>query len=111
MKVAYVRSGLRWHRGCVKDVLSTPLFNAFFTAILLVAQEERYSKDGDILADLAHLQEQLLKVGPETAIECARHVGDAVCFRRVYRVVDTARVGADGGGLGRSLRYIWSEHL
>ena len=53
-------------------VLSPLLFNVFFAAILLVAQEG-FSKDAGILADLIHLQEQPLNVGPETTLECARH--------------------------------------
>ena len=52
-------------------VLSTLMFNVFFAAILFVALE-RFSKDAGILADLIHLQEQLSKVGPETALECVR---------------------------------------
>ena len=55
-------------QGCV---LSPLLFNVFFAAILLVAQE-RFSKDAGILADFIHLQEQPSKVGPETALECVR---------------------------------------
>ena len=53
-------------------VLSPLLFNAFFAAILLVVPEG-FSKDARILADLIHLQEQPLHVGPETALECVRH--------------------------------------
>ena len=50
-------------------MLSPLLFNVFFTAIPLVALE-RFSEDADLLADLAHLQEQPSKVGPEKALEC-----------------------------------------
>ena len=55
-------------QGCVLFPL---LFNVFFAAMLFVALE-RFSEDADILADLAHLQEQSSKVGPETALECVR---------------------------------------
>ena len=49
-------------------VLSPPLFNVFFTAMLFVVLE-RFSKNAGILAGLIHLQEQASKVGPETALE------------------------------------------
>ena len=52
-------------------IFSPLLFNVFFAAILLVALEG-FSEDADILVDLAHLQEQPPKVGPETALKCAR---------------------------------------
>ena len=52
-------------------MLSPLLLNVFSVAVLLIAQE-RFSEHVDILADLAHLQEQPTKVGPETALECVR---------------------------------------
>ena len=55
-------------QGCV---LSPLLFKVFFAAILLVALE-RFSEYADIIADLAHLQEQPSKVGPMRALECVR---------------------------------------
>ena len=45
----------------------------FFATILLVALE-RFSEDANILADLAHLREQTMKVSPEMALECVRRV-------------------------------------
>ena len=54
-------------------VLSLLLFNVFFAAILLVTLE-RFGEDADILAHLAHLQEQPSKVGPETALEYVQRV-------------------------------------
>ena len=65
--------------------------NVFFAAILFVALEI-FSEDEDILTDLAHLKEQLSKVGPETALECARrailgmpHADDACIVSRSPR--------------------------
>ena len=51
-------------------MISPLLFNVLFAAILLVALQ-RFSEEADILADLAHLQEQPSKAGPETALECS----------------------------------------
>ena len=81
--MAYARSrfevaqGLR--QGCV---LSPLLFNLLFVAILLVALLiERFSEHAGILQDLADLQEQPAKVGPDTALERALRAifRDAVC--------------------------------
>ena len=57
-----------FRQGCV---LFPMLFKVLFAAILLVALEI-FSKDAGILVDFIHLQEQLSKVGPETALECVR---------------------------------------
>ena len=58
-------------QGCVFYPL---LFQVFFVAILLLKvlkiAQERFGEDADILADLAHLQEQPPEVGPETALGC-----------------------------------------
>ena len=98
--------GLR--QGCV---LSRLLFNVLFAAILLVALLiERFGKDAGILAELIHLQEQPSKFDPETALEVVRRA-NVVCSRRVHRVAVTARAGADDGGLRRSLRHTWLDHL
>ena len=58
-----------WLRqGCVHSPL---LFSVFFSAILLVALSvEILRDDAVIVTDLAYLQEQPPKVGPETALEC-----------------------------------------
>ena len=58
--------GLR--QGCVRFTLP---FNVFF-AVILLATQDRFSENADIIADLAHLQEQPSKVHPETALECVR---------------------------------------
>ena len=54
--------------GCV---LSPPLFDVFFTATIPPSHETESSDDEDILADLAHLQEDPANVGPDTALACA----------------------------------------
>ena len=77
-----VAQGLR--QGCM---LSPLLFYVFFTTILLVALE-RFSEDGDILANLTHLQEQPLKVDPETALQYMRRAIWGICMlatRASYR--------------------------
>ena len=62
-----VAQGLR--QGCL--LLSPLLFNGFFAAVLLVAQEIS-SEDADIHVDLIHLKEKPSEVGPETALGCVR---------------------------------------
>ena len=50
------------------------MINVFFAAIPIVALE-RFNEDADILADLAHLQEQQSStVGPETSLGRVRGV-------------------------------------
>ena len=85
-----VAQGIR--QGCV---LSPLLSKVFFAAILLVTLE-RFSEDADILADLVHLQEQLSKVGPETAGGCVR--------RAIWEMLyadDACIVSRSPRGLGR----------
>ena len=93
-------------------MLSPLVFNVSFAAILLVVWE-KLSENADILADLAHLQEQPSKAAPETALECVRRAiwAGAVRGRRVHHVAVAARDGADDGGLRRNFRLIWSGHL
>ena len=40
--------------------------------MMLLVALKRFSEDADTLADLAHLQEQSSKIGPNTALEYAR---------------------------------------
>ena len=92
-------------------VLSPLLFNVFFAAILRVVPE-RFSKDAGILADLIHLHEQPSKVGPETVLECVRRAIWGMLYADDACIVSRSpRAGADDGGLRRSLRRIWSDHL
>ena len=70
-------------QGCV---LSPMLFNVFFAATLLVTLE-RLGEDADILTDLAHLQDQLSKDGPETALECARRAIWGMMYADDARIV------------------------
>ena len=51
-------------------MISALFYNIFAAVLLAVLQ--RLSEDPDILADLVYLQEQPVKVGPETAMECIR---------------------------------------
>ena len=59
------------------------------------------SEDADIRADLAHLQEQPARVGPEMILECARRAIWGVLYAddSCNRVAVATRVGADDGGL------------
>ena len=75
MMTADALRGSRWHRGLANDACfirccstssSLRYSSSYYYAI------ERFSEDAVILPDLVHLQEQPSKVGPETALECAR---------------------------------------
>ena len=81
-------------QGCV---LAPLLFNVFFAAIFFVALE-RFSKDAGILADLIHLREQPLKVGPETALECVRRAIWGMLYAD-----DACIVSRSPRGLGRMM--------
>ena len=78
-------------------VLYPLLFNVFFAAILRVVLE-RFSKDAGILADLIHLHEQPSKVGPETALECARRAIWGMLYAD-----DACIVSRSPSGLGRMM--------
>ena len=78
-------------------VLSPLLFNVFFAAVLRVVLE-RFSKDAGILADLIHLHEQPLKVGPETALECVRRAIWGMPYAD-----DACTVSRSPHGLGRMM--------
>ena len=81
-------------QGCV---LSPLLFNVFFAVILFVVLE-RFSKDAGILADRIHLHEQPSKVGPETALECARRAIWGMLYAD-----DACIVSRSPRGLGRMM--------
>ena len=75
MAKAYVPSRPRWHKGFVKDMY---LFRCCSTFCSLGYSSsyylERFGENADIHADLADLHEQPPKVGPGTALKCARRV-------------------------------------
>ena len=79
------------------------LFNVFFASILHVALE-RFSEGADKLAELAHIEEQPSKVGPEKALECARRA-----IRMILRYLQDAHfipiVGV--GRRRRTLIVLW----
>ena len=56
-------------QGLRRGYLLYPLLFKVFSRLYSTSLEH-FSEDADILADIVHLQEQPLKVGPETALEC-----------------------------------------
>ena len=85
-------------------VLSPLLFNVFFAAILRVVLE-RFSKDAGTLADLVHLlHKQPSKVGPETALECARRATWGMMYAD-----DACIVSRSPSGLGRMMAVFVEE--
>ena len=71
---ASVRIGLRWSKdyyGKMMRAISPLLFNIFFAAVLNVVLQ-RFSEDPAILAELVHLKEPSMSMGPEPAMEYVR---------------------------------------
>lgn len=59
-------------QGFLQGCMLSPLLFKIFAAVLLVAPQ-RFSKDPDVLVDLAYLREHPERVGWEMALECIRH--------------------------------------
>ena len=68
----YARRGSRWHKDCVTDVCLPRRCSTLFLLNYSSSTREKFNEDVDTLVDLAHLQEQPSKFGPETALKCAR---------------------------------------
>ena len=84
-------------------MLSPLLLNVFFAVVLLVALE-RLSENADILAGLAHLQEEPSKVGPEMALECARRAICGILYTDDIRIVSRSPRGLES--LSKSPAYL-----
>ena len=111
---ADARPGSRLHMGSVRDVCFSRCYSTS-SSLQYFSSHQRSSP-----RTLTSLKILLTCKNSRRSFALKRHwnmcgvllyLGHSVCRRRVHRVEVVTRVGTDDGGLSRSLRHIWSDHL